>query len=70
MSDTIRKRLAKLVLTVSLLVGTALVATTTSFEAAWTEGNSQPQSGLLLGGKEHFVAGNNETHTGSLTALP
>ena len=70
MSDTIRKRLAKVVLALSLVGGTTLAATTTSFESAWTEGNSQPPSGLFLAGKEQFVAGSNETHTGNLTALP
>jgi hypothetical protein len=70
MSDTTRKRLAKVVLTLSLLGGIVLAATTTSFESAWTEGNSQPASGLFLSDKEQFVAGTNETHTGSLTALP
>jgi hypothetical protein len=70
MSDTIRKRLATAVLALSLFGGTALAATTTAFQSAWTEGNSQPPSGLFLADKQQFVAGNNETHTGSLTALP
>ena len=70
MSDTIRKRLATAVLGLSVFGGTALAATTTSFQSAWTEGNSQPPSGLFLADDERFVAGNNETHTGNLTALP
>jgi hypothetical protein len=70
MIDTTRKRLATVVLTLSLIGGTGLAATTTTFESAWTEGNSQPPSGLFLADKERFVAGSNETHTGNLSALP
>lgn len=67
-----RKRLASVVLGLSLVGGAAAVATD-SLESAWSEGNSQPQSGLFVQDKERFsgfLAGNNETHTGSLTALP
>lgn len=72
MSDTIRKRLALVVLTLSLVGGTGLAATTTSFLPAAAEGNSQPPSGLFLAGKERFatVGGANETHTGNLATLP
>jgi hypothetical protein len=72
MSDTTRKRLAMVVLTLSLLGSTALAATTATFESAWTDGNSQPASGLFLAEKERFaaLAGSNETHTGNLTTLP
>jgi hypothetical protein len=73
MNDTLRKKLAATVLALSLAAGTAVVATSTSFESAWTGGNSQPPSGLLLGDKERFtalLAGSNETHTGTLTSLP
>jgi hypothetical protein len=70
MSDMTRKRLATVILTLSLLGGTGLAATTTTFESAWTEGNNQPPSGVFLAGKERFVAGANETHTGNLAALP
>jgi hypothetical protein len=70
MNDTTRKRLAAAILALSLLSGTALAATTTTFESAWAEGNNQPPSGLFLAGKDRFVAGSNETHTGNLTAVP
>jgi hypothetical protein len=72
MNDTTRKRLATAVLAVSLLGSATLAAATTTFESAWTDGNSQPPSGVFLAGKERFaaLAGSNETHTGSLTALP
>jgi hypothetical protein len=74
MNDTMRKRLAALILAVSFAGGTALAATSAPFESAWTEGNNQPQSGLFVQDKERFtggfLTGANETHTGSLTALP
>jgi hypothetical protein len=72
MNDTMRKRLASIVLGLSLVGGAAAVATG-SLTSAWSEGNSQPQSGLFLQDKDRFTgfaAGSNETHTGSLTALP
>ncbi len=67
-----RKRLASVVLGLSLVGGAAAV-TTGSLTSAWSEGNNQPQSGLFLQDKDRFTAflqGSNETHTGSLTALP
>jgi hypothetical protein len=72
MSDTTRKRLATGILTLSLLGSTTLAATTATFESAWTDGNSQPASGLFLAEKERFagLAVTNETHTGGLTTLP
>jgi hypothetical protein len=70
MTDSTRKRLATVILALSLLSGTLMAATTTSFESAWSEGNSQPPSGLFLVGKERFVAGSNETHTGNLSSFP
>jgi hypothetical protein len=72
MNDVMRKRLASVVLGLSLVGGVAAV-TTGSLESAWSEGNSQPQSGLFLQDKDRFTGflqGSNETHTGSLTALP
>ena len=74
MNDTTRKRLASLVLALSFAGGTVLAATAAPFESAWTEGNSQPQSGLFVQDKDRFtggfVSGSDETHTGNLTALP
>lgn len=70
MSDTTRKRLATAVLALSLLGGAGMAATTTAFQSAWTAGNSQPPSGMFVADKAQFVAGSNETRTGSLTALP
>jgi hypothetical protein len=68
MSDKMRKRAAAVVLGLSLFGGTAMVATA-SLKSAWTEGNSQPpRENGLVGGQ--FMDGSNETHTGSLTALP
>jgi hypothetical protein len=61
--------MAKVVLGLSLVAGTTMAATA-SFRAAWTEGNNQPPSGIVIEDKGQFLAGSNETHTGSLTALP
>jgi hypothetical protein len=72
MTDIMRKRLASVVLGLSLVGGVAAVGTG-SLTSAWSEGNNQPQSGLFLQDKDRFtglVGGSNETHTGSLTALP
>jgi hypothetical protein len=63
MSDKMRKRMAAVVLGLSLVGGTSMMATA-SLTSAWSEGNNQPPRDYGL------VAGANETHTGNLTALP
>jgi hypothetical protein len=68
MSDKMRKRVAAVVLGLSVVGGTSMVATA-SLQSAWSEGNSQPpRDNGLVGGQ--FATGSNETHTGNLTALP